>query len=161
MVRGHQPGEAVFKSILPERYRLEAVPGISTGGPTGPVSVCNLSWTAGFVFLAVTSKSQFIVKAHGPTYSGERRNAISELESSMNPVRVEQKSYQMPPQDGITVAHFLTVTDIERSLRFYETVFGSRILSRGDSKGAPGYSRLRTRGSLSTSGAARHPTNHR
>src|SRR6202044_365583 len=26
-----------------------------------------------------------------------------------------------------------------RSLRFYETVFGSRILSRGDSKGAPGY----------------------
>jgi predicted enzyme related to lactoylglutathione lyase len=24
-------------------------------------------------------------------------------------------------------------------LRFYETVFGSRILSRGDSKGAPGY----------------------
>ncbi|MGA9200024.1 MAG: VOC family protein, partial [Pseudolabrys sp.] len=51
----------------------------------------------------------------------------------------EQKSYQMPPKDGITVAHFLTVADIERSLRFYETVFGSRILSRGDSKGAPGY----------------------
>jgi predicted enzyme related to lactoylglutathione lyase len=65
--------------------------------------------------------------------------AISELESSMNQVKVEQKSYQMPPQDGITVAHFLTVADIERSLRFYETVFGSHILSRGDSKGAPGY----------------------
>jgi catechol 2,3-dioxygenase-like lactoylglutathione lyase family enzyme len=48
-------------------------------------------------------------------------------------------AYQMPPQDGITVAHFLTVADIERSLRFYETVFGSRILSRGDSKGVPGY----------------------
>ncbi len=57
----------------------------------------------------------------------------------MSKVEVEQKSYQMPPQDGITVAHFLTVADIERSLRFYETVFGSRILSRGDSKGAPGY----------------------
>ena len=57
----------------------------------------------------------------------------------MNQVQVESKSYQMPPQDGITVAHFLTVADIERSLRFYETVFGSRILSRGDSKGAPGY----------------------
>jgi catechol 2,3-dioxygenase-like lactoylglutathione lyase family enzyme len=28
---------------------------------------------------------------------------------------------------------------VERSLRFYETVFGGRILSRGDSKGAPGY----------------------
>jgi predicted enzyme related to lactoylglutathione lyase len=74
-----------------------------------------------------------------PTYSGERRNTISELEASMNQVQVEQKSYQMPPQDGFTVAHFLTVADIERSARFYETVFGGRILSRGDSKGAPGY----------------------
>ena len=57
----------------------------------------------------------------------------------MNQVQVEQKSYQMPPQDGFTVAHFLTVADIERSARFYETVFGGRILSRGDSSGAPGY----------------------
>ncbi len=57
----------------------------------------------------------------------------------MSEVQVGQKTYQMPPQDGITVAHFITVADIERSLRFYETVFGSRILSRGDSKGAPGY----------------------
>jgi catechol 2,3-dioxygenase-like lactoylglutathione lyase family enzyme len=57
----------------------------------------------------------------------------------MNQVQVGQKTYQMPPQDGITIAHFITVADIERSLRFYETVFGSRILSRGDSKGAPGY----------------------
>src|SRR5215471_18976154 len=58
---------------------------------------------------------------------------------SMNQVQVEQKSYQMPPQDGFTVAYFLTVADIERSARFYETVFGGRILSRGDSSGAPGY----------------------
>jgi hypothetical protein len=57
----------------------------------------------------------------------------------MSEVQVGQKTYQMPPQDGITIAHFITVADIERSLRFYETVFGSRILSRGDSKGAPGY----------------------
>ena len=42
----------------------------------------------------------------------------------MNQVQVEQKSYQMPPQDGITVAHFLTVADVERSLRFYETSSG-------------------------------------
>ena len=48
----------------------------------------------------------------------------------MNQVQVEQKTYQMPPQDGFTVAHFLTVADIERSARFYETVFGGRILSR-------------------------------
>src|ERR1700733_5989531 len=57
----------------------------------------------------------------------------------MSEAQVGQKTYQMPPQEGITVAYFITVTDIERSLRFYETVFGSRILSRGDSKGAPGY----------------------
>ena len=79
----------------------------------------------------------------------------------MNQVQVERKSYQMPPQDGFTVALFLTVADIERSARFYETVFGGRILSRGDSSGAPGTSRSRIRGSLSTSGAARHPQNHR
>ena len=53
----------------------------------------------------------------------------------MNQVQVEQKSYQMPPQDGFTVAYFLTVADIELSARFYEKVFGGRILSRGP----PGY----------------------
>jgi predicted enzyme related to lactoylglutathione lyase len=57
----------------------------------------------------------------------------------MNSVRVDQKSYEMPPRDGITVAHFLTVADIDRSLRFYQSVFGGRILSKGDSSGAPGY----------------------
>jgi predicted enzyme related to lactoylglutathione lyase len=57
----------------------------------------------------------------------------------MNEVQVEQKIYRMPPRDGITVAHFLTVADVERSLRFYETVFGGRIESRGDRRGAPGY----------------------
>ena len=63
----------------------------------------------------------------------------SESEPSMNSVQIEQKSYEMPPRDGISVAHFLTVADIDRSARFYEKVFGGRILSRGDSKGAPGY----------------------
>ncbi len=60
-------------------------------------------------------------------------------EPSMNAVQVEKKSYEMPPRDGISVAYFLTVADIDRSARFYETVFGGRILSRGDSDGAPGY----------------------
>jgi predicted enzyme related to lactoylglutathione lyase len=59
--------------------------------------------------------------------------------SPMSEVQVEQKTYQMPPKDGISVAHFLTVADIDRSARFYETVFGGRILSRGDRDGAPGY----------------------
>src|SRR6201986_1220659 len=64
---------------------------------------------------------------------------MPEREPPMSQVQAQQKNYQMPPQDGFTVAHFLTVADIERSARFYETVFGGRILSRGDSDGAPGY----------------------
>ena len=60
----------------------------------------------------------------------------------MTQVEVERKSYQMPPDDGFTVAHFLTVADIERSARFYGTVFEGRILSLGDSDGAPGYIQL-------------------
>ena len=34
----------------------------------------------------------------------------------MNEVQVEHKSYQMPPRDGISIAHFITVADIERSV---------------------------------------------
>jgi catechol 2,3-dioxygenase-like lactoylglutathione lyase family enzyme len=66
-------------------------------------------------------------------------NVARDKESSMNGVQVEQKSYEMPPRDGFTVAHFLTVADIDRSVRFYENVFGGRVLSGGDSEGAPGY----------------------
>jgi catechol 2,3-dioxygenase-like lactoylglutathione lyase family enzyme len=57
----------------------------------------------------------------------------------MSNVQIDQKGYEMPPREGFTVAHFLIVADIDRSIRFYETVFGGRILSRGDGKGAPGY----------------------
>ena len=57
----------------------------------------------------------------------------------MSQVQVEQKSYEMPPHEGISVSYFITVADIERSVRFYEKVFGARVLSLGDSKGAPGY----------------------
>ena len=52
---------------------------------------------------------------------------------------VEQKRGEMPPGTWLAVAYFLTVADIDRSARFYETVFGGRILSKGDSSGAPGY----------------------
>ena len=57
----------------------------------------------------------------------------------MSSVPIEQKSYEMPPRDGFTVTHFITVADIDRSADFYERVFGGRILSRGDSKGAFGH----------------------
>jgi catechol 2,3-dioxygenase-like lactoylglutathione lyase family enzyme len=53
--------------------------------------------------------------------------------------QIERKSYEMPPRDGITATLFITVADIERSARFYEKVFGGRILSLGDSKGASGH----------------------
>ena len=54
----------------------------------------------------------------------------------MNTVQVEQKIYEMFSREGFTVAHFLTVADIDRSARFYEKIFGGRVLSRGDSEGA-------------------------
>src|SRR6202041_97395 len=59
----------------------------------------------------------------------------------MSSVQIEQKSYEMPPKDGISIACFLTVTDINRSLDYYEKVFGAHILSRGDGN-APGYLQL-------------------
>ena len=59
----------------------------------------------------------------------------------MASVKIEEKSYEMPPKDGMSIAHFLTVKDIERSARYYEKVFGARILSLGDGN-APGYLQL-------------------
>ena len=42
------------------------------------------------------------------------------MNAVMNAVKVDQKSYEMPPREGISIAHFLTVADIERSARYYE-----------------------------------------
>ena len=79
----------------------------------------------------------------------------------MSQVHIEQKSYRMPPQGGFTVAHFLTVADIERSARFYERVFGGRILSRGDRSGAPAVIQIANAWLIVASGAARHRTSRR
>src|SRR5271156_6937321 len=68
-------------------------------------------------------------------------HGLSELESAMDSVQIEQKSYEMPPRDGMSIACFLTVKDIERSARYYEKVFGARILGLGDGN-APGYLQL-------------------
>ncbi len=65
----------------------------------------------------------------------------SELEPSISSVQIEQKRYEMPPRDGISITLFLTVADIERSARYYEKVFGARILSLGNGN-APGYVQL-------------------
>ncbi len=67
------------------------------------------------------------------------QHCFSEWEPSMSSVLIEQKSYELAPREGFTVSLFITVADIERSARFYEKVFGGRILSLGDSKGASGH----------------------
>jgi hypothetical protein len=41
----------------------------------------------------------------------------------------------------MSIAHFLTAANIERSARYYEKVFGARILSMGDGN-APAYLQL-------------------
>ena len=76
----------------------------------------------------------------------------------MNAIQVEQKSYEMPPREGISIAQFLTVADIERSARYYEKVFGARILSLGDGN-APGYLQLANTWMISNVGGG--PTEHR
>jgi predicted enzyme related to lactoylglutathione lyase len=47
----------------------------------------------------------------------------------------------MPPTEGISIAHFVAVADIERSAKYYEKVFGARILTLCDGN-APGYLQL-------------------
>src|SRR5258708_35069797 len=56
----------------------------------------------------------------------------------MSSVQIEQNSYEMPPRAGMSIAQFLTVADVERSARYYEKVFGARILTLGDGN-APAY----------------------
>jgi catechol 2,3-dioxygenase-like lactoylglutathione lyase family enzyme len=57
----------------------------------------------------------------------------------MYEIHVDEHVYQMPPQEGFTIAHFLTVADVERSARFYETVFGGRVVRNTDRPGEPSY----------------------
>ena len=45
----------------------------------------------------------------------------------MSSVQIDQKSYEMPPKEGMSIAHFLTVGDINRSLDYYEKVFAFRL----------------------------------
>jgi predicted enzyme related to lactoylglutathione lyase len=52
---------------------------------------------------------------------------------------VEPNGPELHPRDGFTVTLYITVADIDRSADFYQKVFGGRIQSRGDSKGASGH----------------------
>ena len=73
----------------------------------------------------------------------------------MSSVQIEQKSYEMPPKEGISIAHFLTVADVERSARYYEKVFGARILTMGDGN-APPYLQLANIWMILNVGGGRH-----
>jgi catechol 2,3-dioxygenase-like lactoylglutathione lyase family enzyme len=57
----------------------------------------------------------------------------------MSSVQIERGGYELSPREGFTITYFITVADIDRSAHFYERIFGGRILSRGDSKGASGH----------------------
>ena len=59
----------------------------------------------------------------------------------MDEVQVQQTTYHMPPQEGFSIAHFLTVADKDRSVEFYSRVFGGEVVSRGDGN-APPYVRI-------------------
>jgi catechol 2,3-dioxygenase-like lactoylglutathione lyase family enzyme len=56
-------------------------------------------------------------------------------------VEIDGKNFEMPPKEGMSIAHFITVADIQRSLDYYAKTFDAEILSRGDGN-APGYLRL-------------------
>ncbi|MGA9425484.1 MAG: VOC family protein [Terracidiphilus sp.] len=43
----------------------------------------------------------------------------------------------MPPREGISIVHFLTVGNVNRSAHYYEKVFGARILTMGDGNAPP------------------------
>jgi putative intracellular protease/amidase/catechol 2,3-dioxygenase-like lactoylglutathione lyase family enzyme len=84
-----------------------------------------------------------LVTGQNPASSTSAAKALLKLmtgsvsQSSMERLQVEQKSYEMPPRDGFSIAHFLTVADVERSARYYEKVFGARILTMGDGNAPP------------------------
>jgi predicted enzyme related to lactoylglutathione lyase len=99
----------------------------------------------------LTLKKFCIQVLRGASESVNARDILIEIRASFwewrspmstGSVRVEEKSYEMPPKEGLSIAHFLTVGDIQRSINYYEKVFGARVLSRGDAEGAPGYLQL-------------------
>jgi catechol 2,3-dioxygenase-like lactoylglutathione lyase family enzyme len=48
----------------------------------------------------------------------------------MSEVEVKDVNYQMPPQVGFTAAHFLCVSDVQRSVQFYQKIFDAKVTRR-------------------------------
>ena len=82
-----------------------------------------------------------LVTGQNPASSTSAAQALlklmTESKSSADSVQIEQRSYEMPPREGISIAHFLTVADVDRSAHYYEKVFGARILTMGDGNAPP------------------------
>jgi catechol 2,3-dioxygenase-like lactoylglutathione lyase family enzyme len=45
---------------------------------------------------------------------------------------IDKEAYQLPPQDGFVLTHFLTVADVKRSAEFYQRVLGGIIVREGE-----------------------------
>src|SRR5208282_3342477 len=86
------------RTICDVWFRAAAASGIAAMGEVAPIRKKCL-WIK---LLGLPTREQCRARPHYAlstplrAYSGERRNTIYELESSMNQVQVEQKSYQMP-----------------------------------------------------------------
>jgi catechol 2,3-dioxygenase-like lactoylglutathione lyase family enzyme len=93
-------------------------------------------WAAPATALLITDKAAADVR---PTFDVDAIGKSRPMPDTMrlNSVQIEQKSYEMPPREGISIALFLTVADVERSARYYERVFGARILTMGDGNAPP------------------------
>src|SRR5213082_3087502 len=63
-----------------------------------------------------------LITGQNPASSTSAAQALLKLmaDSSISSVQIEQNSYEMPPREGISIAHYLTVADVDRSARFYE-----------------------------------------
>jgi lactoylglutathione lyase len=45
---------------------------------------------------------------------------------------INKGAYQLPPQDGFVLTHFLTVADVKRSAEFYQRILGGTIVREGE-----------------------------
>lgn len=45
---------------------------------------------------------------------------------------MQTSGYEIPPKEGFTVAHFLTVADVQRAVRFYTEVLGGAVVLEGE-----------------------------
>ena len=86
-----------------------------------------------------------LITGQNPASSTSAAQALMKLmtgsksESQRTACKSSRRAIEMPPREGISIAHFLTVADIERSARFYETGLRRSHSEQRRRPGAPGY----------------------